>query len=92
MKSTIYLLIATILILNYCQCLTSSDSNEREPINREMNVDYSYLDSPMHKKPSWAVGKRIIEFKRQHPLQGGKYMRFLMPYLDEQFDENKNVK
>ena len=93
MKSTIYLLVAAILILSYSQCVMSSYSNEREAVNHEMSGGYtSYVDFPMQKKPSWAVGKRIIEFKRHHPLQGGKYMRFLMPYLDEQSGENKNSK
>ena len=63
MRSLIIWTIGILLVLNFPPSQMSY-SNEIEDDDDSQTEPNFYLD----KKPSWVVGKRIIEFKRQSAL------------------------
>jgi hypothetical protein len=84
MRLFLFWTIAILLILNMSFCKMSNSNEIDDDESSRTDDDFS-----LEKRPSWAVGKRIIEFKRHSASnQGGGDLYRLLRLIGQNYHEN----
>jgi hypothetical protein len=84
MRLFVFWTIALLVILNMSFCTMSNSNELDDDESSQTDGDFS-----LDKKPSWAVGKRIIEFKRHSASnQGGGDLSRLFRFIGQNYHEN----